>query len=135
MISIRSILMLLASLAGGCCLPAVSGRHEHAPAASATSCPCANCQQGLGLGHCLRERHFGRLLAERGLGWGGNDGPGTPPGELLPLPKFHPVPTRPVFEPLPEYALPASLEAVPESGLPAGSTPESAPIQPTPAAA
>ena len=36
-------------------------------------------------------------------------GPGTPPGEVVPLPRFHPVPTRPVFEPVPEYSLPASL--------------------------
>lgn len=46
---------------------------------------------------------------QHGLAFG-SDGPGTPPGEVVPVPKFHPVPTRPVFEPLPEYPLPRSFQ-------------------------
>ena len=49
------------------------------------------------------------------------------------MPKFHPVPTRPVFEPLLEYALPRSfsLSAPPHHTDPANE-PLPTPAQPVP---
>jgi hypothetical protein len=98
----------LSLLAAGCCMPPISGRYEQpaavapAGAISAGCGLCAGCQNPAGGGRCERES----LLAGHDRGqrrpWL-EDGPGTPPGQLIPVPKFHPVPTRPVFQPQPTY--------------------------------
>ena len=85
-------------LAPGCCLPQLSGRCDQPAVCQAAPAPIQD--RGDRGGHHSREH--------RGLGFGPDDRD-TPPGEVIPVPKFHPVPTRPVFEPLPEYALPRSL--------------------------
>jgi hypothetical protein len=112
--SIWLALVALAPLASGCCLPELSGRCE--PAAACAVCPPAGGTPGegdadyaVGHGHRADRHHVGHRLAGIGHRLGIWHGPGTPPGEVVPLPRFHPVPTRPVFEPLPEYSLPASL--------------------------
>jgi len=111
--------VLACLLASGCCLPALSGRCEQA-------CDCGPSMDvahdgGLGMherihgplqGH--RQAHgdgrYGGAWLHRWPDFGARRGD-TPPGEAVPLPKFHPVPTRPVFEPLPEYAPPHALRA------------------------
>ena len=106
------LLTLLSVLAlGGCCCP-ISGRYcqQPLPAASAPPCNCgptANCAR-CRLGGCGGHGHP-PLLAwlHGGHGGLGDDDDGVPSQQhddyLSPLPKFHPVPTRPVFEPLPTY--------------------------------
>lgn len=110
--SIWLALVALAPLAVGCCLPELSGRCEPAAAARADGSrgSLADRDQHHRDGNHA-DHHGGRHHRLDGFGhrlsvW---QGPGTPPGEVVPLPQFHPVPTRPVFEPLPEYSLPASL--------------------------
>jgi hypothetical protein len=110
----------LALLASGCCLPQLGGRYGDPGGPLAPTKPLAACppteppssdkppvhehhrqaegRHGLGFG-LLHGRHLGHF-----------DGPGTPPGEVIPLPRFHPVPVRPVFEPQFDYSLPQSLE-------------------------
>ena len=112
--SLRLVLAGLAMLAAGCCLPELSGRCEPASAACVTQ-PRAADKREWAADHEHREGpaadHHGIRHRLNGFGHrlGVWQGPGTPPGEVVPLPRFHPVPTRPVFEPLPEYSLPASL--------------------------
>lgn len=91
----------LALLAAGCCLPPISGRYEQPAAAAPAGCGlCAGCQSGGG--RCEREPLLAGRHGEHRRPWL-EDGPGTPPGQLIPVPKFHPVPTRPVFQPQPTY--------------------------------
>ena len=114
-----------AMLAPGCCLPQLSGRCEQPAISQAPSArECALGASGDGPHRGDRD-HRGHHLGHRGWLAGASDGPGTPPGEVVPLPKFHPVPTHPVFEPQPEYALPRSLErpAAPPHAAPLNSTP------------
>ncbi|HEX5103276.1 MAG TPA: hypothetical protein VFV87_05670 [Pirellulaceae bacterium] len=136
-------------VAGGCCLPCLSGRYcDQPPAADqpqpATKQPSALASQSpMGaepnhlahpdkIGHAglhgAGMRHAGlhdRFHALHGLA----GGMATPPGELIPLPKFHPVPVHPVFEPQLDYLIPQPLELQPESA----STPPAADGLPTPA--
>jgi hypothetical protein len=112
----------LALLAEGCCLPPISGRYEQ-PAAvvpagtvSAGCGLCAECRGGGG--RCEHETLLARRDGHERRPWL-EDGPGTPPGQLIPVPKFHPVPTRPVFQPQPTYLplLPLnSLHGMPHPG-------------------
>jgi hypothetical protein len=117
----------LAMLAPGCCLPSLSGRYEQpAPQTAGLSTAhstvqpggcglCAGCRHPGGGQRCEREPLFAGHDREQRRPWI-EDGPGTPPGQLIPVPKFHPVPTRPVFQPQPTYLplLPLnSLHAVP----------------------
>jgi hypothetical protein len=112
----------LALLAAGCCLPPISGRYEQPSAvapggAAPAGCGlCAGCQTG-GV-RCERESLLARHDGRERRPWL-EDGPGTPPGQLIPVPKFHPVPTRPVFQPQPTYLplLPLnSLHGMPHGG-------------------
>jgi hypothetical protein len=66
--------------------------------------------------------------------WGHPDEPGTPPGELVPLPRFHPVPVHPVFEPQYDYSQAQFLGPAPQQygHLPQGSTGEPTPAKPIP---
>ena len=113
--------MVLALLSGCCCLPEISGRCR--PSCVAVK-PEQNMKHALsakaemaGTDKAVKPGHlpgYGDHAAAHRRGWPGlgiigRDGPGTPPGQVVPLPKFHPVPTRPVFEPLPEYAPPLLL--------------------------
>lgn len=127
------LLTLLAS--GCCCLPQLSGRYEQCPpAATASSSNAANpracdkLRDGL-LAHHGEHRQHGR----RHWPWGHPDEPGTPPGELVPLPKFHPVPVRPVFEPQYDYSQAQFLGPMPNYGhLPQASSGEPTPAKPIP---
>ncbi len=120
----RSPTFLLPLLAlAGCCGPAISGRYcDVAPPPGAATCgeaagqakgPCPPGGCGLLSGH-------GALLDGPWLtGWRGMNASGPVPAEqhadyVSPLPKFHPVPTRPVFEPLPAYGPPGLLDVVPD---------------------
>ena len=109
-------------LAPGCCLPQLSGRCQQPAVCDVPPAQVA--------GHGDRDGQH--LRGQHGLAFV-SDGPGTPPGEVVPVPKFHPVPTRPVFEPLPEYALPRSfrIRTDPHSTAPAYE-PLPTPAQPVP---
>ncbi|MEX2176952.1 MAG: hypothetical protein WD872_21500 [Pirellulaceae bacterium] len=87
-------------LAAGCCLPALGGRYEE-QSPSADQCEHARRERGLGL--------RGERNGERHWPWNDPNRPGTPPGTTVPMPHFHPVPTRPVFEPQFDYSLPQAL--------------------------
>jgi hypothetical protein len=110
-----------ALLAPGCCLPQLSGRCEQPVVCQTPPSPVP--------GHGDRDGH--RPREQRGLAFGSDDRD-TPPGEVVPVPKFHPVPTRPVFEPLPEYGLPRSLR-LPDAPRHAAPTDEPLPTPAQPA--
>ncbi len=131
--------LALAVLAGGCCLPQLGGRYADLPstaaqpltkvAAAKEAAHAANSEQGHG-GHGPR----GRLGHLHPWHWSRASGPGTPSGEIVPVPRFHPVPVRPVFEPQFDYSLPQSL-ALPLAPIvtpPQTAQPEAEPV-PTPA--
>jgi hypothetical protein len=112
-------------LAAGCCLPPLSGRYDQRPPAAANSVSCACGNQ--------HDRRLARHRGEHSQGrwpWGNPHDPGTPPGELVPLPKFHPVPVRPVFEPQYDYSLPQFLGPVPHEAF---APPQISTGMPTPA--
>ena len=101
---------LAALLLAGCCCPALSGRYYESPPPILPQqgiCGASNCG-------CSPGRH--PLLAHHGDGLAGlrhslglfeptlNRVPTQQHADYVsPLPKFHPVPTRPVFEPQPIY--------------------------------
>jgi hypothetical protein len=120
--SIWLALAAIAPLASGCCLPELSGRCEPASAVCGdyTRPEVARGRAASREVHQHDDRHRDNQHAHhhadrhnRLNGFGHRlgvwQGPGIPPGEVVPLPEFHPVPTRPVFEPLPEYSPPAAL--------------------------
>ncbi|MGE3779058.1 MAG: hypothetical protein AB7F89_17870 [Pirellulaceae bacterium] len=101
---------LLATVELGCCSPLIVSRRfaeGAAPCATAVSDEtAASCECGSAWEHillCARRPH--RLLpGADGDGHGWFAEPIQPP-----LSKFHPVPTRPVFAPRPEYEPPQPL--------------------------
>jgi hypothetical protein len=114
---------LVAATSGCCAGRVVSIRlHEDAP----SQAPCAFCR-GKGCEHCLLARLGGRKHALGGLHSGGR-ADFRSPAMTPPLPRFHPVPTRPVFEPREGYAPLKLLQPAP-AALP-GDTGRS---EPTPA--
>jgi hypothetical protein len=113
---------LAMAVAGGCCCPTLSGRYSelamlasYGDAAGLPPCawqpptdrPC--CPQEAAAAACRECPQFeGRCAAGhwRQAARGGLAGPRRVPSQqhpdyLSPPAKFHPVPTRPVFEPLP----------------------------------
>ena len=143
-------LALFASLiTSGCCsLEAISCRYSEAACATAavgcgapsglmatksveSDMAAAPCQEPSQAGAPCLDRLMARgALLHHGLR-GSLYWPETPAGLSVPQPKFHPVPTRPVFEPRPEYAAPLLLEAPPHAFLPVPE--EAAETLPTPA--
>jgi hypothetical protein len=113
-------------LASGCCLPRLSGRYCDQPQ-TASALPQPDRQQSTVPGREANvpdgsRLHGGRsYLAGLHERYGHAGGIATPPGELIPLPRFHPVPVHPVFEPQLDYLLPQPIEIQP------------APISPAPA--
>src|SRR5262245_30227913 len=106
--------MLPLALCGCCCFPPLSGRYGNVgPTPVGAADPCCSCQPCCGLVH-------GPLLAwlHHGAAGFGSHGLNLAPSEqhadyVSPLAKFHPVPTRPVFEPLPAYHPPMPLDPLP----------------------
>ena len=113
-----SPILLLLALAG-CCGPAISGRYCDVgqPQAAACGCETAHASRrclhgGSGLVHGNGAMLHRPLLA----GLFGMNASSSIPAEqhadyLSPLAKFHPVPTRPVFESLPAHGPPLLLDA------------------------
>src|SRR5262245_38092179 len=93
-------LLTLALLATGCCCPQLSGRYCHpasdpcSPEDTSACCPDATAH------HCCghRGRGLSSLVAFLGIGGAGVSSD-QGPDYISPQPKFHPVPTHPVFEP------------------------------------
>ena len=120
----RSLLIIAAgacSLAAGCCCPALSGRYYEAGLAPPESATCdATGAAGKSANEacaCSPRHRHGRL----GHGWLGRGRHEAVPSQqqydyLSPLPKFHPAPTHPVFEPQAHY-LPPSDPAPPPRGV------------------
>lgn len=106
--------LALLALGGCCCCPPLSGRYSEigqAPHSASDACGCGG--NGGGLGHVP-------LVAglHHGSGGLGNKGLNLAPSQqhadyVSPLARFHPVPTRPVFEPLPAYHPPVLLDPLP----------------------
>ena len=112
----KLLLLSLLPLALGCCCAPLSGRYGDAgptPAGAANPCGCGDDGCGLGHGPLLAWLHHGAA----GFGSGGlNLAPSEQHADYVsPLAKFHPVPTRPVFEPLPAYHPPVALDPLPTS--------------------
>jgi hypothetical protein len=98
--------LALTVLAAGCCCPPLSGRYEQ-PLIDVKQ-PASHERRAAGKesGNRRHRRHLVQGIGHR-FGWHGlGDGPETPPGQHVPLPKFHPVPVRPVFEPQYDYSPP-----------------------------
>jgi hypothetical protein len=95
-------MLALAVLASGCCCPPLSGRYEQAamPALQSEAQPSAAAKPNSPHHDSHHRLHLGHRFGWHGMG----DGPETPPGQHVPLPKFHPVPVRPVFEPQYDYS-------------------------------
>lgn len=99
---------LAAALLSGCCCPAISGRYCEVgmePPSPAVG-PCGDHCDTCGPGVLHRGIMAGRphLLAKV---------PSQQHADYVsPLAKFHPVPTRPVFAPLPGYHPPTPLDPV-----------------------
>jgi hypothetical protein len=119
-------LLLSASLAAGCCCPELSGRYcrgpQPLPTPAAQNCGCMPAAGGhSGLAPCGHGLEHGPLFAwlHGGLVRAGAGGP-VPSQQhddyQSPLAKFHPVPTRPVFEPLAEQPAVVLLDQSPQSG-------------------
>jgi hypothetical protein len=120
-VRLRILAVAVCLLAAGCCCPAMSGRYCEVglPAPGALTSAggaekSATCDPERG-GH-VGGRHAGRHglhgLHER-HGWGER---GAVPSQqqydyIGPLPKFHPVPVRPVFEPQYFYEPPVGAPA------------------------
>lgn len=68
---------------------------------------CVNAAAAEGCGPPLFFRHVGRLWGH--LPWVGRHTAEATPLQP-PMPRFHPVPTRPVFEPRHEYSAPYALD-------------------------
>lgn len=145
------VAITLALLAPGCCLPRLSGRYDKAhdspcdePAGLDEKAPTKDATVEADARPGLQPRDrlalHGRPMRPRRWPWSRRDAPGTPPGEVVPLPRFHPVPVRPVFEPQFDYAPPQLLLpylpppdlAAPADGEP---TPAAPPAAAPPAAA
>ena len=138
---VQIVAITLALLASGCCLPRLSGRYDEAhcspcgePAGSEEKAPLKDVAGELdarpGFQHRDRLALHGRHIRPRRWPWSRRDAPGTPPGEVVPLPRFHPVPVRPVFEPQFDYAPPQLLLPYltpPDLAAPADDEPTPAP--------
>jgi hypothetical protein len=103
--------LAIAVLATGCCCPPISGRYEQPLPSKAAASHEPNSRSAADgksadshAHHARRVHHIGHRFGWHGL----SDGPETPPGQHVPLPKFHPVPVRPVFEPQYDYSPPIS---------------------------
>lgn len=99
---VLALLLAASHLLTGCCGMPIScqyGAKQCGHSGDCTLCGCGTCGE---IG-CPDGRHAINhpLLAH-------HDplGPNVPPGESVPRPKFHPVPTRPVFEAQPCYPPP-----------------------------
>ncbi len=112
-------------LAAGCCCPGLSGRYRNSccqqtsnaccqqnspntypdpqtacpPDASASACPCDDCNAGCSHGCLLPGCSLRGWLA----GWRNGVPSQQQPDYYSPPAKFHPIPTRPAFEPLASY--------------------------------
>src|SRR5262245_41708879 len=110
------LLWLAASLLGGCCCRPIST--DNCPPCLPIQC-AANCQGGCAAGNC-EDGCPPQFLPRGGLHLFGcglgvlldrNKVPSNQHADYLsPLPKFHPVPTRPAFEPQPIYPPLESLD-------------------------
>ncbi|MDX1943779.1 MAG: hypothetical protein SFU86_00105 [Pirellulaceae bacterium] len=118
---LRLCLLVLAGTAGCCGIPS----HQYGAAAGGACASGACGPQGCGPSGCGRmpggchEGHPPLLALKHSFV------PQVPPGEQVPMPKFHPVPTRPVFEPEPLYpplahgaTIPSRFSQAPASGEP-----------------
>jgi len=107
---------LTAMLAGCCCSPPLSCRYGE-PGCPAPQPMPANCGCGGAPIHSAMDLaaanhlHHGHLPLLAHLGWRQHES--VPSKQhydyVSPTPKFHPLPTRPVFEPQPEYPPPHPL--------------------------
>jgi hypothetical protein len=91
-----TLLLLALALSGGCYCPMLSGRYGEAcppfgpPAACQPPCTSVECQHCDHLGQrrgVFLSRAKGQVPSQQAYDY------------ISPQPKFHPVPTRPVFEP------------------------------------
>ena len=97
-----------AVLASGCCCPPLSGRYEQ-PASDVHAQRAVSLPPAAAKSPVAPPEHHHRLRLGHRFGWHGiGAGPETPPGQHVPLPKFHPVPVRPVFEAQYDYLPPLS---------------------------
>jgi hypothetical protein len=112
-----ALLTTASLLASGCYCPMLSGRYcdcRGFPPMAPANCAGldgnnGDCATG-GPRHCsgLSTLFLGLM---GGIGSGNNNVPSQQgPDYVSPQPKFHPVPTRPVFEPLPGYPPPQLIE-------------------------
>ena len=116
-----SLLTLASLLATGCCCPQLSGRYCN-PSCQPPNLADANANADAeacldsGNSHCRRRGPFHRSVLSKWLG--GFAGDGVPsqqaPEYVSPQPKFHPIPTRPAFEPQLAYLPPELI--VPSDG-------------------
>jgi len=95
-------------LAGGCYCPMLSGRYcDCGCFGPAMPCNCAPDAGDAGLPPCGPVHCGGISALFPGLAGAGGANGGVPsqqgPDYVSPQPKFHPIPTRPVFEPVPAY--------------------------------
>ena len=114
---------LTAALGGCCCLPPLSCRYGEpgcpAPHPMQDECGCGGCvaQNGVAQADASCEQrghlplHRGHLPLLAHVGWHTKEPVPTKQhyDYVSPSPKFHPLPTRPVFEPQPEYPPPHPL--------------------------
>jgi hypothetical protein len=125
-----SLLTLASLLAPGCCCPQLSGRYANrccqpqmlananagADANPGSDAEACNENQSAA-NHCARRGPFHRFYLTRWFT--GLAGDGVPseqaPEYASPQPKFHPIPTRPAFEPQLAYLPPALI--VPSDGI------------------
>jgi hypothetical protein len=110
-----SLLTLTSLLAPGCCCPQLSGRYGNrccqtqilADAKADSDAEACN-ESASGNGHCSRCGPFHRLYLSKWVT--GLAGDGVPsqqaPEYVSPQAKFHPIPTRPAFEPQLAYLPP-----------------------------
>jgi hypothetical protein len=112
-----SILTLASLLATGCCCPQLSGRYRDPCCqpqilANANAGSHAEACNESGHNHCSRRGPLHRFYLSKWFT--GLAGDGVPseqaPEYVSPQPKFHPIPTRPAFEPMLAYLPPELIE-------------------------